>query len=264
MHACVFILYPSSSPIPCASYSCKCNHSCSPPTNRGSPPYTEAHSRFAPFARSDPPTHTIHWFVWSIISECMWYIFRIKLLAFPVPMLWYVRWVTKGPHKLNILQIVSFIKCNQLVIFIAIITQNNVNINVYVAISTSPFNPFNLYVLLLPSSVAGTNMEERLWAQMHNTHLLYPGSQVWWALIEASVLDEMFLALRAHNAAVIPVEVIQVGVIVVGFCAGVCRATCIVTPGSTLNKEGEKKGSALLYRLLWNVWINCDNIIRNF
>jgi len=63
---------------------------------------------------------------------------------------------------------------------------------------------------------------------------LYPGSQVWRALIEASVLDEVFFALGAHNAAVIPVKFVQVGVIVVGFCAGVCCATCIVTPGSTL------------------------------
>ena len=45
---------------------------------------------------------------------------------------------------------------------------------------------------------------------------LYPGSQVWRAFVEASVLDEMFLAPFAHNTAVIPIEVVQVGVIVVG------------------------------------------------
>lgn len=69
---------------------------------------------------------------------------------------------------------------------------------------------------------------------MHNTHGLYPGPQVWRALIEASVLDEMFLALLAHGTTVIPVEVVQVGVFFMGFCAGVGSATCVVPPQSTL------------------------------
>lgn len=69
---------------------------------------------------------------------------------------------------------------------------------------------------------------------MHSTHFLYPGSQVWRALIEARVLDKMFLTLLTHHTAVIPVEVVEVGVIIVRCCAGVSRATCIVTPGGTL------------------------------
>lgn len=70
-HVCVYVLYPclSSSPIPCANQSCRWYRSCSLPTNRDSPPYTEAHSRYAPYASSGPPTHTIDKFVWSEISE---------------------------------------------------------------------------------------------------------------------------------------------------------------------------------------------------
>lgn len=71
----------------------------------------------------------------------------------------------------------------------------------------------------------------------NDTHRLNPGSQVRWALIETSVLDEMFLALGAHGATVIPVEVVQVRGVVVGFCAGVCSTACIFTPGSTLERR---------------------------
>ena len=65
---------------------------------------------------------------------------------------------------------------------------------------------------------------------MHNTHGLYPGPQVWGALIEASVLDEVLLALLAHATTVIPVEVVEVRVFFMGFCAGVGSATCVVLP----------------------------------
>lgn len=61
---------------------------------------------------------------------------------------------------------------------------------------------------MLPSSVVGTHIQGRLRAQINNTHFLYPGSQVWRALIEASILDEMFLACVAHGTTVIPVEVV--------------------------------------------------------
>lgn len=57
---------------------------------------------------------------------------------------------------------------------------------------------------------------------------------MWRALVEASVLDEMFLALRTHSTTVVPVEVVQVGVIIVGFFSGIGSAACIVTPGRTL------------------------------
>lgn len=51
----------------------------------------------------------------------------------------------------------------------------------------------------------------------------------------------MFLALRAHCTAVVPVEVVQVGVVFVGLLGGVCGATGIVAPGGTLERE---KGSS--------------------
>lgn len=47
----------------------------------------------------------------------------------------------------------------------------------------------------------------------------------------------MFLALRAHNATVVPVEVVQVGVVFMGLLGGVCGATGIVPPGGTLERE---------------------------
>lgn len=53
---------------------------------------------------------------------------------------------------------------------------------------------------------------------------------MWGALIEASVLDEVLLALLAHATTVIPVEVVEVGVFFMGFCAGVGSATCVVLP----------------------------------
>lgn len=75
------------------------------------------------------------------------------------------------------------------------------------------------------------------------THVLYPGPEVWGALIEASVLDKMFLAPIAHGTTVIPVEIIQIRVILMGFCTGVGCATCIVPPWSTLQSRKLHKKS---------------------
>ena len=57
--------------------------------------------------------------------------------------------------------------------------------------------------------------------------------------MEASVRDEMFLALFAHSTAVIPIEVVQVGVFVVGCCADIGRAARIVTPGRALERKSK-------------------------
>lgn len=54
------------------------------------------------------------------------------------------------------------------------------------------------------------------------------------ALVEAGVLDEVFHALGRHVAAVVEIEVVQVGVVLVGPGAGVGRAARIVFPRSTL------------------------------
>ena len=51
----------------------------------------------------------------------------------------------------------------------------------------------------------------------------------------------MFLALGAHGSTVVPVKVVQVGVIRVGFFAGVGPAARVVTPRSTLKEEKKKK-----------------------
>lgn len=69
------------------------------------------------------------------------------------------------------------------------------------------------------------------------THFLYPGPEVWGALIEASVLDKMLLALGAHGTAVIPVKVIQIRVVLLSFCTGVGCAACIVLPRRTLQSR---------------------------
>lgn len=47
----------------------------------------------------------------------------------------------------------------------------------------------------------------------------------------------MLLAFWAHRTTVIPVEVVQVGVVTVGLLAGVGCATCIIFPGRTLKKN---------------------------
>lgn len=60
---------------------------------------------------------------------------------------------------------------------------------------------------------------------------------MWRALVKASVLNEMFLALRTHSTTVIPVEVVQVRVVQVGLFSGVGSTTCIFPPGSTLERR---------------------------
>lgn len=47
----------------------------------------------------------------------------------------------------------------------------------------------------------------------------------------------MLLALITHGTTVIPVKVIQIRVILMGFCTGVGCATCIVSPRSTLQSR---------------------------
>lgn len=47
----------------------------------------------------------------------------------------------------------------------------------------------------------------------------------------------MLLALITHGTTVIPVKVIQIRVILMGFCTGVGCATCIVLPRSTLQSR---------------------------
>jgi len=56
-------------------------------------------------------------------------------------------------------------------------------------------------------------------------------------LIEAGVLDEVLLAFVAHDSTVVPVEVVQVGVIIMGLLCGVGRATGIGAPWLTLLVE---------------------------
>lgn len=68
---------------------------------------------------------------------------------------------------------------------------------------------------------------------------------MWRALIEASVLDKMFLALVAHGPTVIPVEVIQIRVILMCFGTGVGCAACVVLPWSALQAENEMEKSHL-------------------
>ena len=64
------------------------------------------------------------------------------------------------------------------------------------------------------------------------------------ALVEAGVLDEVFLALVRHGATVVPVKVVKVGVIIMSLCAGVCCATWVVIPRRTLKGMKLKKWKA--------------------
>ena len=68
-------------------------------------------------------------------------------------------------------------------------------------------------------------------------YLLDPGPQVGRALIETGVLNEVALAGRLHLAAVLPVEFVQVGDVVMGFLAGVDRAAGVHLPGAALGGE---------------------------
>lgn len=74
-------------------------------------------------------------------------------------------------------------------------------------------------------------------ADGRNSHLLDPGPQVGGALIQAGVLDEVALAGGFHRAAVVPVESVQVGNILMGFLAGVDRAAGVLFPGTALGGE---------------------------
>lgn len=65
---------------------------------------------------------------------------------------------------------------------------------------------------------------------------------MWRTLVEARVLNKMFFARLAHHATMIPVEVVEVGVVIVGFFTGVCSAACVFTPRRTLEGGGEKAG----------------------
>lgn len=47
----------------------------------------------------------------------------------------------------------------------------------------------------------------------------------------------MLLALLAHSTTVIPVEVVQVRVILMSLCAGVGSAACILMPRFTLERK---------------------------
>lgn len=74
-----------------------------------------------------------------------------------------------------------------------------------------------------------------MWGQC--LYLLDPGPQVGRALIETGVLNEVALAGRLHLAAVLPVEFVQVGDVVMGFLAGVDRAAGVHLPGAALGGE---------------------------
>jgi len=63
------------------------------------------------------------------------------------------------------------------------------------------------------------------------------------ALVEARVLGEVRPALGAHDAAVVPVEVVQVRVVLVGFGAGVGGAACVVLPGGALERGGGQRST---------------------
>lgn len=108
---------------------------------------------------------------------------------------------------------------------------------------------------MLPSSVVGAHIQERAC----NTHFLYPRSQVWRALIEASVLDEVLLALIAHDTTVIPVEVVQVGIVFMGLCTSIGCATCVVFPRSTLGK----KRKISLFQLCQSFWTSYSMLVFN-
>lgn len=74
------------------------------------------------------------------------------------------------------------------------------------------------------------------------SHLVNPRPQVGGALVQARVLDEVALAPRGHHPAVVPVEVVQVGLVPVGLHAGVGRAAGVVLPGSTLQMSRGQTG----------------------
>lgn len=74
------------------------------------------------------------------------------------------------------------------------------------------------------------------------TYLVDPRPQVRGTLIETRVLDEVALALLWHGPTVVPVEVVQVGLVLVSFQTGVGSAAGIVLPEDTLHRGS--RGSA--------------------
>lgn len=66
------------------------------------------------------------------------------------------------------------------------------------------------------------------------THILYPGPQVRRTLVEAGVLDEVLHALGRHVPAVVEVEVVQVGKLLVSLLGGVGPAAGVFFPWRTL------------------------------
>lgn len=97
----------------------------------------------------------------------------------------------------------------------------------------------------------GTSQPSSRWVKVEGTpwgeagvctHRLDPGSQVGGALVETRVLDEVPFALLRHDPAVVPVEVVQVGLVLVGLHAGVGGAAGVILPGSALCRES--RGSA--------------------
>ena len=68
----------------------------------------------------------------------------------------------------------------------------------------------------------------------------------------------MALASRLHLAAVVPVESVQVGNVLMGFYAGVDRAAGILPPGAALRRgrHGAKSLSHLLHILAPLPWVD--------
>lgn len=72
-------------------------------------------------------------------------------------------------------------------------------------------------------------------------HLLYPGPQVRRTLVKAGVLDEVLLALGCHVAAVVNVEVVELGKLLMGLLGGVGPAAGVFFPWRTLESEQEEE-----------------------
>lgn len=65
-------------------------------------------------------------------------------------------------------------------------------------------------------------------------HPLDPGPQVGGALIEAGVMDEVRLTLIAHHPTMVPVEVVQIGLVHVGSLTDIHCAARLTLPGGAL------------------------------
>lgn len=86
---------------------------------------------------------------------------------------------------------------------------------------------------LLTVLFAQGNIKDPLFAPAL-VHLLDPGSQVRGTLIEAGVLDKVPFAFRCHSSAVVPVEPVQVGNVLMCFLACVRGTAGIRLPGAAL------------------------------